>query len=108
MAIYTAFMTNMGMTPPSTQDEGATWRTYLVCDITILDSSGVQVAPWGMGEPWAGFATITSGDYLVPSDTLTSLRNKMMNAVRPNYAPTITALDVIRVQWLDSGGLLNL
>ena len=108
MAIYTAFMTNMCMTSPSTQDEGVTWRTYLVADITIFAANGVQVAPWGMEEPWAGLATITSADYVVPSDSLTSLRAKMGAAIRPNYAPAITALDLLRVQWLDSGGLLNL
>lgn len=108
MAIYTAFMTNMCMTSPQTVDEGATWRTYLVCDVTVFDSNGVQVAPWGLGDPWAGLATITSSDYVVPSDSLTSLRLKMMGALRPNYVPAIGVLDIIRVQWLDSGGLLNL
>lgn len=108
MATYTAFITSLNLTPPITPDDGATWRVYVVADVVVLDSSGTPVAPWGMNEPWAGFLTLTSSDYLVPSDTLTSARSKLMAVVRANYLPTITATDYVRVVWLDSGGLLNL
>jgi hypothetical protein len=95
---------SIGATGPA----GVTGATGATGPLGVLDSDSNPVPPWGMTEPWSGFATITAPDPIVASDSLASLRTKVMAAVRPNWTPTVSATDLVRVIWLDSGGLLNL
>jgi hypothetical protein len=108
MATYTAFLTSPALAPPVSDDEGVTWGYHAFADVIVMDAQGRPVAPYGAEEPWMGFLTLSSTATIVPSDSIATIRTKIMNAFRPNYVPTITASDVVRAVWLDSGGLLSL
>lgn len=106
MATYTAFMTSPELMAPTLSDDGQTWGVHVSADVIVLDQNNQLIPPYGNVEPWLGFLTLPSSTPISASDTLTSIKAKIMAAFRANYAPTIVDTDIVRVLWMNSGSTL--
>lgn len=106
MATYTAFCGSLRPGIPGSFD-GETAYYPIYADVLVLDSQSKPVMVQNGPGPWQGFLQLSSVDSFAVSDTLTTMRQKVLGNLRNQY-PQIKATDTIRAIWMDDGGLLAL
>lgn len=105
MATYTAFL---GALRPGTPNfDGQHYYYPVYADMVILNAQNQPQSVNDSGNDWQCHVEVFSDDPIVVTDTLVTLRAKVMSVVRRQF-PQIKATDTVKAVWLDDGGLLSL